>query len=308
MLTARRCWRSPLGQQLTRWDSGVARISASVLIEPPSYAAPLMWAALDPPTVWRTRWQISSSWQASSPSSRPAPVSASAQAGTSPTAHAGRATEVALHRTSLGEILSTGSGVTLMSSREIARTAIAVSRSAVAPRCGRRSRAAGADGCTGVRTARCCPRSSCPRAQPGTYAGHPLYLYPAATADRATLPTLEQTSSGGSGTRSMRRRRRGRSPSHAISVVLDQRSQHAPVLTVLKFLVPALAASLTLAACGGSSSSNTSKLLFVCRHCACKRRHLRARPARWSSRPRRTRRWARPCSSTRRYDAVQPER
>ena len=38
---------------------------------------------------------------------------ASAQAGTSPTAHAGRATEVALHRTSLGEILSTGSGVTL---------------------------------------------------------------------------------------------------------------------------------------------------------------------------------------------------
>ena len=104
---------------------------------------------------------------------------ASAQAGTSPTAHAGRATEVALHRTSLGEILSTGSGVTLYEftrDRTNSDSCIKISGcSQVWPALQSSGRPTAG---TGVRKSSLLSAIKLSTgASQVTYAGHPLYLY-----------------------------------------------------------------------------------------------------------------------------------
>jgi predicted lipoprotein with Yx(FWY)xxD motif len=94
-----------------------------------------------------------------------------------PTAHTSRATEVALHRTSLGEILSTGSGVTLyeFTRDRGSNSCVHVSGcSQIWPALQTSGRpTAGA----GVRSSLLSTIRLSTGASQVTYAGHPLYLY-----------------------------------------------------------------------------------------------------------------------------------
>ena len=227
---------------------------------------------------------------------------ASAQAGTSPTAHAGRATEVALHRTSLGEILSTGSGVTLYEftrDRTNSDSCIKISGcSQVWPALQSSGRPTAGTGVRKLAAVR-------DQAVHGRQSGH-LRRSPALSLSRRQRTGRHCLRWSKRVRRILGRARCDRpggevdAHAHAISVVLDQRSSHARGPHGPQVPRPRAGGVAHPGRVRGQLQLEHVELLFVCRHCACKRRHLRARPARWSSRPRRTRRWARPCSSTRR--------